>query len=166
MFVSEEVAVPIPTSTAWHRMLVHLDVDGLQVNSSEAFDVSRTLFLRAGALGLSKTVEVQILSPYVAIDTMVIPVRWNVTGPSGHLFPQLDANLEIAPTVPGHSRLRIIGSYRPPLGALGTTLDQAVLHHVAEATLRRLLGTLRDALVAETPELAVPSLWQDAPPST
>jgi hypothetical protein len=38
--------------------------------------------------------------------------------------------------------LRIAGSYRPPLGALGTALDAAILHRVARATVRAFLDRI------------------------
>ncbi len=46
------------------------------------------------------------------------------------------------------TRLTLEGAYRPPLGRLGAGLDRAVLHHVAEATLRVLVLQVADALAS------------------
>ena len=40
------------------------------------------------------------------------------------------------PIGPGVSRLTLSGTYGAPLGALGREIDTAVLHRVAEATIR------------------------------
>jgi hypothetical protein len=38
--------------------------------------------------------------------------------------------------------LKLAGSYRPPLGALGEALDRAILHRVAAATIRNFVSHL------------------------
>lgn len=151
VFLREAVPLQVPAPTAWRRMLVHLRLDGLQNVSDEAFGSGRQLLIRASGIGLSKKVQVQILPPYVEDGTMVVPVRWMATGPTGALFPQLDGNVEIARTSPEESLISLVGSYRPPLGDLGAGLDRAVLHRVAQSTFRGFLGDLRDALSAATP---------------
>lgn len=151
MFLSEEVSLPLPPATAWHRMLVHLFVDGLQDVSMEAFASGRQLLIRAGGAGLSKKVQVQVLQAYVENDALVVPLRWVATGPTGALFPQLDGNLEIVKVSAEESRLQLVGSYRPPLGEVGAGLDRAVMHRVAQSTFRGFLRQMSDALLAPNP---------------
>jgi hypothetical protein len=59
------------------------------------------------------------------------------------------ADLEITPLGAEESQLRLSGSYDPPLGPVGRQLDRLLLHQLAEATVRALLGQLVAALVME-----------------
>ncbi len=146
MFLVEEVPLPLSAETAESGMLAHLMLDALDEESNEAFETGRELLVRAGVRGLSKRVQVQVLPPYRDAGTMVIPVRWVATGPAGGLFPQLDGNLEIVSVSPTESTLRLVGSYRPPLGEAGASLDRVALNRVAQATFRSFLRQLRRTL--------------------
>ena len=64
------------------------------------------------------------------------------------MFPQLDGNLELAPVDEDRSTLRLNGAYRPPLATVGARLDQLLLHHVADATIHRLLQDIAAAIKA------------------
>ncbi len=147
----EEVTLPLPAETARQRMLVHLHINGLEDVSADAFDSGHEMLLRAGVVGLSKQVLVQVLPPYLDVETMVVPLRWVATGPTGALFPQLDANLELTPATESESTLQLVGSYRPPLGEVGAGLDRVVLHRVAQSTCRSLLREVRSALLEPLP---------------
>ena len=146
-------------------MLAHLSLDALDEESNVAFETGRDLLVRAGVRGLSKRVQVQVLPPYRDASTMVIPVRWVATGPAGGLFPQLDGNLEIVSVSPTESTLRLVGSYRPPLGEAGASLDRVVLNRVAQATFRSFLRQLRRALEESTAELRPTAERKDTPAS-
>ena len=52
---------------------------------------------------------------------------------------------------PQAARLALAGAYRPPLGRLGASLDRAILHTVAAATMRCLLHSVAEALVRPAP---------------
>ena len=97
---------------------------------------------------LTKKVVVYVGEPLRDARRTVLPIRVEAAGPTG-LFPQLDADLEIAPVGPGHTQLTLNGSYRPPLGAAGALLDRTLLHRVAEAVAKnfvdRVAGILQDA---------------------
>ena len=69
------------------------------------------------------------------------------------LFPRLDADLVITPLPRDRARLEIMARYEPPLGAAGRAIDDALLHGLAESTVRAFL--LQAAAVLE--EAAVPS---------
>jgi hypothetical protein len=152
MFLVEDVLLALPPETARHRMLVHLRLVGLQGVSDEAVVDGRRSLLQAGVTGLSKQVQAQVRPAYLHADTMVVPLRWIATGPTGALFPELDANLEIEPAQGDQSLLRLTGSYRPPMGAVGVGIDRVVLHRVAEATFRTFLGQLKESLLAANPD--------------
>lgn len=89
----------------------------------------------AAAARISKQVELTIGPPTMEGDWLVIPLAWRATGPS-QLFPVLDGKLAVQPGGPHSSRLSISGTYQPPLGALGREVDGAMLHNVAEATIK------------------------------
>jgi hypothetical protein len=151
MFLDEEIRIDLPVDAARHRMLVHLHVGGLQSEADGAVADARGSLMQAGVAGLTKQVQVLVRPAYLHGDAMVVPLRWVATGPTGALFPQLDANLEIAAASPTASNLRLLGSYRPPMGTLGVGVDRVVLHRVATATFTSFLRNLSDALLRADP---------------
>jgi hypothetical protein len=78
---------------------------------------------------------------------MSVGLRWEATGVTGALFPALDADIRLSDEDDRGVRVALTGSYRPPLGGLGTELDRLLLHTVATATIRTLL--VRIAAVLE-----------------
>jgi hypothetical protein len=72
--------------------------------------------------------------------------RLEATGPGGRVFPALDADMSLTPAGQHSTRLSLAGAYRPPLAALGAGLDRAVVHEVADATVRSLLARVADVL--------------------
>jgi hypothetical protein len=55
------------------------------------------------------------------------------------LFPIMNAELSFWPLPSGETQLELEGAYRPPLGLLGSALDAAVGHRIAEAAVHRFL---------------------------
>ena len=108
--------------------------------------------------GISKLVQVSLLDPVRRDDSVLVPMRWEATGPVGRLFPVLDANLMLGQDDQGRGVLRLSGVYRPPLGGLGEELDQIVLRRVASATIRSLLRHIAGRLA----DLAREPAGQDA----
>lgn len=76
-------------------------------------------------------------------------------GLTGQLFPALDAELTLSPDGEHRSRLRLVGSYRPPLSRVGEVLDRTIMLQVAEATIRALLERSAEALTAAQPEFNI-----------
>lgn len=151
MFVVQEVQVPLGIDLAGARLLALLRLDGLQGNSEDAFDVGRGMLLSAGVGAVSKQILVQLLRPYRHDRVLIVPLRWVATGPAGTWFPQLDGNLELASADEDRSTLTLHGVYRPPLAAVGGRLDRLLLHHIADATIHRLLQDIA-AEMAAAPE--------------
>ena len=115
----------------------------------------------------AKLVRVRFLDPVYRSDVMTVGLRWEAAGAAGTLFPVLDANISISPAGDETARLTLEGSYRPTLGRLGATLDRAIMHKVATATMRCLLQSVAEALVSPAPaghpaEDVSPG-WQPAP---
>lgn len=103
----------------------------------------------AAAARISKQVELSIGPPAEEGDWLVIPVGWRATGPT-QLFPVLDGKIAIQPLGPHSSKLSLSGTYQPPLGALGREIDEAMLHNVADATIRDFI----EGVAARLSELA------------
>ena len=80
-----------------------------------------------GVRGLSKLVRVQFAEPVRRDNLVTVPLRWEATGTAGELYPVLDADLTLTGDGAGQTRIRLDGSYRPPLGRTGAALDRAVL---------------------------------------
>jgi hypothetical protein len=80
-------------------------------------------------------------------------MTWEATGPDG-LLPTLDGDLEVAPMGPYRSQLSISAMYTPPMGAFGRALDRALLHRVAEATVKDFLDRVAATMTDSDP--AVP----------
>ena len=102
---------------------------------------------RAAALGMSELVQVRFRDRVSHGDSAVWAMRWEVTGPGGSLFPALDADIVLTPAGEDATMLAVSGAYRPPLGALGAGLDRAIMHRVAEATIRIFTNHIRTAIV-------------------
>ncbi len=63
------------------------------------------------------------------------------------LYPTLEGVLRLERTEhAGRSRLRFDATYQPPAGRVGMALDQALMHRVAEASLRDFLGRCTERL--------------------
>jgi hypothetical protein len=97
---------------------------------------------------LAKTVEMEFGPPVRFPSKTVLPMSWRSAG-LDRLFPRLDADIEVAPLGPNRTQLSISARYDPPLGSVGKALDRAVLHRVAEATLKDFLDRAAGTLAAQ-----------------
>jgi hypothetical protein len=86
-------------------------------------------------LHVRRRVEVEVEPPLRVPGRTVVPLRWS-TGAEHSPLPSMEGDLELAPFGPGASHLAMSGRYTPPYGQVGEALDRALLHRVAEATVR------------------------------
>ncbi len=98
------------------------------------------------AVPVARTVAVELGAPVDGSSKTVIPMRWTALGNSG-IFPSLEADLEIASLGSENTQLAISARYTPPLGVIGRAIDRAVLHRVAEATIKNFLDRVRDSVM-------------------
>jgi len=84
---------------------------------------------------MAKAVQFVSGIPLRGAQQTTVPFAWEATGTPG-LFPKLDADLIVAGVGPELSQISMRGTYAPPLGPLGRALDRAVLHRVAEASVK------------------------------
>jgi carbon monoxide dehydrogenase subunit G len=101
--------------------------------------------VKVAGVPLRKGVTVEIGRPMKAGDWTNVPVTWKATGPK-ELFPQMTGRIELAPVEKGVTRLTVSGMYEPPLGKLGEQLDKAVMHNVAEKTVKDLAESIAEKL--------------------
>ena len=94
---------------------------------------------------IERQVEIGLGAPRRMNGKTVIALRWVARGSSG-LFPQLEADLEVAALSPDATQLAMSARYVPPLGAVGRVIDRVVLSRVAEATLKDFLDHVGKAV--------------------
>jgi hypothetical protein len=99
---------------------------------------------------IDKEVEIQIGSPYRIPSKTLLPMTWKATG-AEQLFPQLDADIELAALGTSRTQLSISARYRPPMGLIGRAIDRALLHRVAEATIKDFLDRVGESIRARIP---------------
>jgi hypothetical protein len=158
MFGAHETAVAAHYADAAARLIRLLTEPAFTTASHAAFASGQETLAQIGPFGpvagLSKLVRINFLQPREEDNSLSVPLRWEATGPTGGLFPVLDADLILSPqdTAPeasppaSRTRLQLLYSYRPPLGRLGAAMDAAVLGKIADATIRSLVDDLAGML--------------------
>lgn len=89
--------------------------------------------------------EVRFGEPLRLPAKTILPMKWKPSS-AWPLFPELDADLEVASLGPSRTQLSINARYTPPLGRLGSVIDRALLHRVAEATVKDFVDRVGAAL--------------------
>jgi hypothetical protein len=117
---------------------------------AEAADVRGEMLMAEVGFGgpgrrIEKQVEIELREPIRFPSRTVVPMSWRATGPTA-LFPQLEADLEVAALGPGRTQIAVSARYRPPLGLVGKAVDRALLHRVAEATVKDFLDRVACSL--------------------
>ena len=98
-------------------------------------------------IGIRKKVDVEFGEPVAAGSWTEVPVSWRARSVP-QLFPVMTGKVELAPVDSRTTRLTVCGMYRAPLGDLGEFLDDALMHKVAEATVKDLAESIADRLDA------------------
>jgi hypothetical protein len=117
--------------TAPNEWLADVAQDSLGSGARLSADVG----LNLGGHRVQRHVDVSLGSPLELTRATIIPVQW-VDHSRAALFPRLEADLEIASLGPRRSQLSTNVRYEPPFGPLGAIADRALLHRVAEATVK------------------------------
>jgi hypothetical protein len=155
MFSSHGVVIDAPYDTSSVRLL-HLINRGASHGIAPTADYrGADTLIRVGPFGgvpgLSKLVSARFLDPVRGSGSMSVSLRWEATGLGGDLFPAFDGDLRLSAEDDAQSRLRLVGSYRPPLGRTGIKLDRAVIWRVADATVHSFVDALA-RVIAVPPE--------------
>jgi len=118
-------------TSAPHEWLSDLAQDSVSAGARLSADVG----LNLGPRRIHRPVDVLLGAPIRLSGATVLPVTW-VAHTRACLFPRLEADLEVAPMGARRSQLAINVRYQPPLGTVGVVADRALLHRVAEATIK------------------------------
>jgi hypothetical protein len=147
VFVSDEVVVRVGFAAARARLANMIHADTLQARSADAYDSGFVKMLRVGPSPvISRLVRAEFRDLVVRDESGLLTLRWQATSPAGSLFPVPDADITVTPHAEDAVIVRLDGSYRPPLGALGAGADRALLHRAALSTVRAFLTSICDAL--------------------
>jgi hypothetical protein len=103
------------------------------------------LGFEVGKRRMARRIEVELGALRPMGGVTMLPIRWRAASHAG-LFPALDGQLEIAPIGKTTTQLGISASYEPPLGLLGKIADRALMHRVAEITVKDFLDRIGDRL--------------------
>ncbi len=150
MFARYFSELPFPLREVEHALLHSPDawVPGLAKDAqARGESLLADVGFGSGGRRLTKQVEIKLGPTMPFPSKTVVPIVWQ---PVDHqpLFPALDADLELAGIGPNLTQLSISARYSPPLGALGKAIDRALLHRVAEATLKDFIDQVGSALTA------------------
>lgn len=94
---------------------------------------------------IAKTVTLDVGRPVRTPHQTTIPLAWKATGAPG-LFPQMNADLTIARLGPDMAQLGFSGSYEAPGGHVGQAIDQALLHRIAESSVKGFVDRIAEAV--------------------
>lgn len=148
MFVRYFIEIPRPFPQV-EAALLRAPEDWLPGLARDAETRGELLLAEVGfgppALRLEKKVEIELGQPVQFPSKALLPLSWRPAGAQA-LFPALEADLEVAALGPNRTQLSINARYRPPLGVLGRAIDRALLHRVAEATVKDFLDRAAEAL--------------------
>jgi hypothetical protein len=141
MLIRCYVELPLPLSRVEDVLLARSSA-WLATLAGDAADHGEGLLAEVG-IGprgprLGVPVMVRLGDPVRLAGITLVPMTWQPLR-AGSLLPHLDADLELAPLGPMRTQLALSGRYRPPLGRVGEAVDRALLHRVAEATVKDFL---------------------------
>jgi Polyketide cyclase / dehydrase and lipid transport len=105
----------------------------------------KSVGLHIAGVPVRKRVAIAFGEPVRTSTWAVIPISWHATSIQ-KLFPVMNGKVEVAPTTQTETRVTVSGMYEPPLGRLGEQLDEALMHRVAEGTVRELAEELAKKL--------------------
>lgn len=103
------------------------------------------LGLEIGKRRIRRRIELNIGVPSRTPGVTLVPINWRAASGSG-LFPSLDGQLEVAKLGLTTTQLGISASYEPPFGSVGKIADRALLHRIAEVTVKDFLERIGDRL--------------------
>jgi len=154
VFVRSFLEIPAPYTAVQEALLDDVGswLPGL-ADSAGASGEARMADVGFGhAVRVDRKVLVEVGMPVRGDGRTLVPLRWKSES-SEALFPALDGELELAPVGPGTTQVSMTARYTPPFGLLGRVADRALLHRVAEASVKdfvdNVAAVIRDRLARE-----------------
>lgn len=167
MFVHDFIQLAVPYGLAKTRLLNGASwwLDSLATEAcSDGEGHLVDIGVASPYAGVVKQVHVELGSSDEREGLVTVPLQWRATGCPA-LFPSLDGELQIARFSRNNTHLELIGRYQPLLGPTGRILDEILIHHIAEGTVRIFLRRIAAALNAPEAEVDVSSRRRTAAPA-
>ena len=105
----------------------------------------KSVGVHVGGVPVRKRVTIEFGEPVKTSTWAVIPISWKPTF-GRRLLPEMNGKVELSPVSNEETRLTVSGMYQPPLGKVGEQLDEALMHNVAEGTVKELAETIAEKL--------------------
>ena len=122
--------------------------------ASRAQSIAAELHVDFGGIGVKTDINISVKNIEEIVDATSTPttrllLEWEAaTVP--RLFPLMKGELSLYPLTSTETQLDFSGSYEPPFGAVGRTMNAIVGHRIAEVSVHRFVsdvaGYLRQAL--------------------
>ena len=93
------------------------------------------LGFKVGDRRISRRIDIHLGEPLMGTGLTLVPLRWRASAKAA-LFPVLDGHIEIAAIGASVTQVGLSASYEPPLGLVGKLADRAVMHRIAEVTVK------------------------------
>lgn len=103
------------------------------------------LGLDIGKRQIKRQIELDIGKARRTPGVTLVPIKWRAAADSS-LFPALDGQIELAKLGLATTQLGISASYEPPFGAVGKIADRALMHRIAEVTVKDFLERIGERL--------------------
>ena len=148
MFLRSYVELNLPRSVV-ETALLSAPADWLPLLASSAEERGNRLLVEVGfpvnGRQVGKQVEIDLGLPVRTEARTWLPITWRATR-AGGIFPILEGELEVAALGCHLTQVGLSARYKPPFGLLGESLNRALLHRVAEATVRDFIERVSSAL--------------------
>jgi hypothetical protein len=105
----------------------------------------KSVGVHVAGIPVRKKVSVEFGDPVQTSTWAVIPISWQPTF-GRKLLPVMNGKIDVSPVSTDETRLTVSGMYEPPLGRLGEQLDEALMHNVAEGTVKELAELIAQRL--------------------
>jgi len=113
--------------------------------AQDSYRRGERLQVKIAAAGVAKTVRMRVGEPISGEETLRLPVTWEAAGATS-LFPEMSADMIFSAVGDDLTQVKFQGTYEPPLGSVGRLLDRAMLHRVAEASVKNFVDRIITAL--------------------
>ena len=97
---------------------------------------------------IAKTVTLDVGRPVRTPHQTTIPLSWKATG-ARNLFPEMNADLRVARVGPDLAQIGFSGSYEAPGGPVGQAIDTALLHRIAESSVKGFVDRIAEAVATD-----------------
>jgi hypothetical protein len=128
------------------------DTAWLSPLASAATIDGETMRLRVGpswsAGVVSREVQITLGPAREGLDTILRSLAWEASDlPS--LFPLVEGDIELAPIDQDVCRVSLAVIYTPPLGEFGARVDRAIMHRIAQSTVRSFISRIATNLQSD-----------------